>query len=110
CLCPRAPALPYATLFRSLRRGADLCAFFLGLGAQSCRFGTTVGALLLILGQSLIGFGLHSFGLLDSALDARGALIESAVEGREVVLPGNQDDDQRSEEHTSELQSRFDLV
>src|SRR5699024_3725402 len=80
-----------------LHVGDDLSAFFLGLGAQSCRFGTTVGEPLLILGQSLIRFGLHPFGLLDSALDARGALIESAVEGREDVLPDNQEDDQQAD-------------
>src|SRR5690606_25848028 len=64
----------------SFHVGDDLGALFLSLGAQSCSFGTTVGELLLILGQSLIGFGLHLLSLLNSTLDTLSTLIEGLVE------------------------------
>src|SRR3712207_9391769 len=94
---PRSTLFPYTTLFRSERLG--LVAGL--LGAAEC----LARPLDVDLGGDLRGLGEDRHTLV-------GDRQEAAVRGHDHVVPGPGADrhDARSEEHTSELQSRQYLV
>src|SRR5699024_12606341 len=99
--CPPAPPLfPYTTLFRSLRAGY-------GQGNVDPKFGRNASEC-----ERLgIPFGIYWFSYAYTPEMA----AKEALYALEAVRPYKMDyplafDYERSEEHTSELQSRFDLV
>src|SRR2546429_6004701 len=95
---PRSTLFPYTTLFRSLKSGALPAGYVLPPERALCeRFGISRMTLR------------QAMGLLD-----REGLIESRRGRGTVVTPARlrkpQQQPKRSEEHTSELQSRLHLV
>src|SRR5207302_10821806 len=97
CRCPRSVAtfFPYTTLFRS-RRGRVLAAKAVVLGAIAFAAGLVAAAIVIPVGERL----LHANGNPIPPLPALTWL--QVLAGTAALL--------RSEEHTSELQSRENLV
>src|SRR5207248_9567121 len=91
---PRSPLFPYTTLFRSPARDRDLWPAHHLQQAQRVRGGRVDGDVAPDTGQS-------------DDLDLR---RQQPVEDRHRIVDAGVDDTMRSEEHTSELQSPYDLV
>src|SRR5438094_7589269 len=92
---PRPPLFPYTTLFRSREHPRR----HLGEGDAAVRTGEALGK-----GDR---FALRNLDLDDSVGEAQGGLQRVGQARAEPVLD---DEPVRSEEHTSELQSPYDLV
>src|SRR2546422_6132078 len=94
---PRSTLFPYTTLFRSLPRGCLVGEHALQILARAERVANTQ--------EHPLAFGYRS-------RDGKGPVL--GVEGEQVardeLLFADQQPGERSEEHTSELQSRLHLV
>src|SRR5699024_11985462 len=93
---PRSPLFPYTTLFRSQAHAAVGRAVRGGFHAH----GHVVQAS--VLGEYELEVRGESVQVQDDLLDLGGEDVDPAQDDHVVAA--------RSEEHTSELQSRFDLV
>src|SRR2546429_4312597 len=93
---PRSTLFPYTTLFRSVLRGqvASMRSSFLGLGLG------VLFAMVLVYLLLVINF--------QSWLDP--LVIVAGLPGALATITNGSSQDWRSEEHTSELQSRLHLV
>src|SRR2546422_7383903 len=92
---PRSTLFPYTTLFRSPQRLAPLLAIFAALAAGACVYPTEHDA------------DVH-VSVTPLPILIRGD--NAAAAARAWQLLGTGDSAERSEEHTSELQSRLHLV
>src|SRR5699024_12667598 len=97
CPPPRSTLFPYTTLFRSIRT--------LKWDEELCK---EVGVPLEILPEIRPSIG--SFGHVRSAGSLAKVPITGVLGDQQAALFGQAAFAERSEEHTSELQSRFDLV
>src|SRR5699024_857788 len=93
-----------AKLFKKLRRG------FWPLGKKIRRISLYIGLALLIIAAAGPKIGTEVREVKRQGVDLLIALDLSGSMNAEDIKPSRLDKAKRSEEHTSELQSRFDLV
>src|SRR5690606_39888829 len=94
--CPASPPFPYTTLFRSPRRSGAVSALRISAGSVLGHVPGVEGAVGELLAQLL-----H---LVDQGL------VDAGGDGAEAHAVFGDREHPRSEEHTSELQSRENLV